>query len=153
MKNLITTFYTAFQNHDPETMASCYHKDIVFNDPAFENLKGEEAGNMWRMLIERSKGKLDITFRDIEANEKTGKAHWEAKYIFSQTKRKVHNIIDAEFEFKDGKIIRHTDHFNFRKWSAQALGMPGLLLGWTPFLKNKVKAQARLSLNKYMQRN
>ena len=50
----------------------------------------------------------------------------------------VINDIIAEFKIKDGKIIKHQDKFDFYKWSRQALGFPGLFLGWTPFLKNKV---------------
>lgn len=47
---------------------------------------------------------MDLTYHIIVANKKTGKAHWEANYIFSQTEREVLNKIDATFESKDGKI-------------------------------------------------
>ena len=50
MRQLIKDFYQAFAALDAETMASCYHKDILFEDPAFGVLKGEKAKNMWRML-------------------------------------------------------------------------------------------------------
>jgi len=45
-----------------------HHKDILFEDPAFGELKGDDAKNMWRMLVERSKGEIQITFKDIEAD-------------------------------------------------------------------------------------
>jgi len=44
---LITKFYTAFQQKDYKTMNSCYSDDIVFYDPAFELLRGEEVKYMW----------------------------------------------------------------------------------------------------------
>jgi hypothetical protein len=75
---------------------------------------------------------------------------WEAWYTFSRTGRKVHNIIDASFEFKDGKILVHQDTFDFWRWTRQALGMPGILLGWTPFMRNKVRVTARNGLKKFM---
>ncbi|MDB5894551.1 MAG: snoaL-like protein, partial [Rhodoferax sp.] len=35
-------------------------------------------------------------------------------------------------------------------WSRQALGAPGMLLGWTPMLRNKVRAQAAANLRKFL---
>lgn len=138
-KSLIEQFYTAFAKADAAGMIACYHPDIEFEDPAFGPLKGEDACNMWRMLVNPG---LELTFSKVQANGNTGSAHWDARYVFSKTGNKVLNQVDATFEFKDGKIIRHKDHFDFWKWSRQALGLPGLLLGWSPFLKNKVRQQA-----------
>ncbi len=108
---------------------------------------------MWKMLLERSKGNLKIEFYDVVTNGKSGSARWIATYIFSQTNRKVVNIIDAKFEFKDGLIIKHTDHFDFFKWTKQALGLKGYLLGWTNFMQNKVQQNAKKSLQNYMQKH
>lgn len=44
----------------------------------------------------------------------------------------------------------HYDHLDFWRWSRQALGTPGLLLGWTPFLKAKVRTQAGANLQKIL---
>ncbi len=148
-EKLITDFYTAFQNKDCKAMQACYHPDIVFNDPVFTNLKGNEAKAMWHMLTQAAK-ELTLQFNAIKANETTGSAHWEAFYPFSRTGRKVHNIIDAQFEFRDNKIIKHTDHFNFWRWSKMALGTSGLLLGWTPLIHNKVRATAGENLKKFI---
>ena len=128
MQQLVETFYTAFKNLDSETMVSCYHDDITFEDPAFGILKGEKAKNMWRMLCESQKGKdFVVEVSNIVGSDNKVTAHWEAHYTFTRTGRKVHNIIDAEFEFKDGKIINHKDDFNLHKWAKQAIGFKGLL--------------------------
>jgi hypothetical protein len=147
-KALIERFYSAFKIKDYATMADCYHPDVYFRDEAFE-LKGKEVAAMWHMLCKRGK---DMTL-EFSVTEKAGKvtAHWEPKYSFSQTGRFVHNIVDAEFEFKDGLIIKHIDRFDFWRWSRQALGAPGLILGWTPFLRNKVSVMATANLKKFMQ--
>jgi ketosteroid isomerase-like protein len=147
-EQLIHHFYTSFQNRDAEGMVSCYHPEITFKDPGFGELKGEEAKNMWRMLLSRAQD-LKIEYKDVKVEGDTGKAHWEAYYTFSKTGRKVHNIIDASFKFKDGKIISHIDTFDFWKWSSQALGIVGMLLGFTDFLQNKVQSQARELLRKF----
>ena len=150
MKNveLIKKFYDSFANADIEGMISCYHKDIEFEDPAFGLLKGEQAKNMWRMLLERG-GKIKIESSNIKANEKTGSANWRADYVYSGTKRKVTNLITAKFEFQDGKIIKHTDDFDLWKWTKQALGISGYLLGWSSFMKKKINQQTNSLLKKY----
>lgn len=150
MQQLVEKFYTAFKNLDSETMVSCYHDDVVFKDPAFGILKGEKAKNMWRMLCESQKGKKFVVKASaIVRKEDKVTAHWEAHYIFQRTGRNVHNIIAAEFEFKEGKIINHTDHFNLHKWARQAIGFKGFLLGGTHFFKNKLHSQTNHLLLKY----
>ncbi len=152
MQQLIHTFYTAFAKADWQTMANCYHFGVEFNDEAFVGLKGKEAAAMWRMLIERSKGQLIINFSNVQASAERGSADWVAEYVFSATGRKVINHIHAAFEFKDGKIYRHTDSFNLHKWAGQAMGFKGKLLGGFGFFRKKVQQTARVSLQKFMER-
>lgn len=147
--DLIQRFYRAFQKRDGAAMAACYHADVQFSDPVFTDLRGAQAGGMWKMLCEKGKD-LRIEFRDVQADDKAGRAHWEAWYSFSATGRPVHNIIDATFEFRDGKIVRHTDRFDFHRWAGQALGFAGKLLGWTPMLQNKVRGMAASNLAQYL---
>ena len=142
---LITRFYEAFARRDGAAMAACYHPEARFSDPAFPNLRGAEIGAMWTMLCQRAQ-EFSLTFRDVQADASRGTAHWEAKYLFSKTGRHVHNIIEAEFSFKDGLIVAHDDRFDFWRWSRQALGPAGLLLGWSGFLRAKVQAEAAKGL-------
>ncbi|MCX8490265.1 MAG: nuclear transport factor 2 family protein, partial [Cyclobacteriaceae bacterium] len=90
---------------------------------------------------------------EVKADDRKGSCHWVAAYSFSHTGRNVINKIDASFEFKEGLILRHIDRFAFWKWSRMALGTPGLLLGWSPFLQNKVRATALAGLKKFMAEN
>ena len=144
-------FYTAFQQRDAATMAACYAPDVQFSDPVFTDLRGANAGAMWKMLCERGKD-LKLEFRDVRADATSGSAHWEAWYTFSTTGRKVHNIIDATFEFRDGMIVKHTDRFDLHRWAGLALGLPGKLLGWSPLLQNKIRAMAQKGLDDYTAR-
>jgi len=146
---LITHFYQSFAKADAEGMVSCYHDAIQFKDPAFGCLKGEDAKNMWRMLIGRNKGNIHIVFSNVQADDKTGSANWTATYVFSATGRKVINVISAEFEFANGKIIKHTDTFDLYKWAKQAFGLKGFLLGWTSFMQHKIQEQSGALLKKY----
>ena len=147
----IEKFYSAFQSRDADAMCACYHPDVTFTDPAFGTLRGAQAASMWRMLVERGKD-LQVTFRDVQADDNRGSAHWEAKYSFGPKRRPVHNIIEAEFVFKEGLIYRHTDRFNFWRWSRMALGVTGALLGWTPIIQSAVRRNALGGLEKFMAR-
>ncbi len=133
-------------------MQKCYHPKIQFSDPVFPNLNPKEANAMWHMLLSVATD-LTITFTDIATNNNNGSCHWEAHYSFSRTGRRVHNKIDANFDFKDGLIIRHQDEFDVWKWSRMALGISGLVLGWTPFMRGKIQSMARQNLKKFIEKN
>jgi hypothetical protein len=147
----IEKLYAAFAALDAETMAACYAPDAVFDDEAF-SLKGRrQVGGMWAMLCDAVKTKGRDVWR-IEVSAITERsAHWEASYRFSATGRMVRNVIDAEFEFDPaGLITRQRDRFDFWRWARQALGAPGLLLGWSPMLRAKVRAQAAKNLDRFL---
>jgi ketosteroid isomerase-like protein len=139
---VIERFYGGFAAGDADRMATCYHADVHFYDDVFQDLNGPEVMKMWRTLLTRSDD-LEITLGEHAADGDSGSAHWSADYTFSGTGRKVNNEIDAKFTFRDGLIIDHVDSFNFWRWSRMALGAPGLLLGWSPLVKSKVRAQSR----------
>ena len=154
----IDTFYRAFAQLDAKTMAGCYADDVTFDDEVF-SLKGKrEVQGMWSMLCEATKAKgadvWKLSYRDVAADADTGSAHWDAHYRFSATGRIVDNAIDAKFKFNpQGFIVRHEDSFDFWKWSRQALGAPGALLGWTPVIRGKVRGQAGRNLQKFIARS
>ncbi len=146
---LITRFYSAFQQRNAEQMGACYHEQIHFSDPVFPNLHGHVARAMWDMLCTRGTD-LTLEFTNVQADDLRGSAHWVARYTFSATGRSVTNRIDARFSFRDGLIVRHIDRFPLYAWSRQALGPVGLLLGWTPMLQSRVKSQAAASLKQWI---
>ena len=149
---LIRDFYAAFARRDAEAMARCYHDDIFFSDPAFPHLRGEEARDMWRMLVARATD-LEIALDEVSADDEGGRARWSARYTFTRTGRKVVNRIEAMFAFRDGRIVRHFDRFSFWRWSAQALGPLGRYLGWFAPVKWMVRKQAARQLDRYRGRN
>ena len=146
---LIQKFYTCFQNKDYKGMQECYADNAIFNDSVFKNLNSNQVKAMWEMLIKNGKD-LRLEFKDIKATKSNGTAHWDAYYTFSKTGNKVINRIDATFTFENGKIVSHTDYFNFYTWAKQALGIMGILLGWTSFMKNKVQKSAMKSLTAFI---
>jgi hypothetical protein len=150
-KATIHRFYTAFAELDDATMAACYAEDARFEDEAFVLSGRREIGGMWGMLCETTREKGRDVWKLEFSRVTEHSAHWVAHYRFSATGRIVTNRIDAAFTFTpQGLIATHRDRFDFWGWSRQALGAPGLLLGWTPFLRGKVRQQAAATLRKYL---
>jgi ketosteroid isomerase-like protein len=149
-EELINRFYTCFQQLDWQGMNALYSDDIIFSDPGFGLLKGDEVRAMWEMLCKRAKD-FSLTFSEATADEEYGTCKWVAVYTFSKTGRRVENHIKAHMRFADGKIIEHSDAFKLSRWCAQALGLPGVLLGRTGFFQRKVMKQSRAMLQKFME--
>lgn len=146
----ISDFFAAFQAKDASAMHAWYGPDARFSDPVFPDLDTDRMKAMWSMFCRSTD--LQIEVEAIRANDDEGTAVWRALYAFPATRRPVINAIRSSFHFRDGQVIRHTDAFNFHDWAQQALGFKGLILGWTPYLKKKVRASARLTLEDFMSR-
>lgn len=147
----IHTFYSAFQQLDFKTMNNCYSPNIVFYDPVFELLKGEEVFCMWEMLCKNARD-FSLSFDNIVAlDDEYYTCNWVATYTFSKTGRRLVNRIKAHFRFANGIIIEHSDGFSIHKWSTQALGLSGQLFGWNSLYQRKIKNQARKNLLQFMQ--
>lgn len=148
---LIRAFYAAFQRRDHAAMAACYAPHATFGDPVFPDLTGWRIGAMWRMLCERATD-LQLEASNVVADADSGSAHWEATYTFSGTGRRVHNVIEASFLFDGGRIVRHADAFDLYAWARQALGLKGVLLGWSPPVQRAIRSQAARGLEAFIRK-
>ncbi|RZS99238.1 nuclear transport factor 2 family protein [Aquimarina brevivitae] len=148
MEEVIKNFYTGLSERDAEKMVSYYHKDIVFEDPVFGKLEGEDAVKMWHWLCLNGKD-LKIKFSDIRIDNDKGTAKWEARYSYGKRKRPIFNKVSAEFEFKDGKIIKHTDNFSLKNWATQAIGWKGKVIGGTEYFKKKLQFRSKKLLENF----
>jgi ketosteroid isomerase-like protein len=146
---IVEDFYAAFGRRDGDRMAACYTADARFSDPVFTDLRGDEPGAMWRMLTGQAED-LRVELVEHAVDGDSGSARWIAHYTFSRTGRPVVNDVRASFRFADGLIAEHADSFSFYRWARQALGPPGLLLGWTPIVRSATRRQARASLDAFM---
>lgn len=150
-QQLIENFYKCFAKKDWQGMIACYHEEVFFYDPVFQNLEADQAKAMWEMLCKNAKD-LVLTFDNIQADNEYGGCNWTATYTFTRTGRKVTNHIKAHFKFQDNKIIEHMDDFDLWKWSRMALGLPGVLFGWTSLIKNQIRTGAKKSLASFMEK-
>lgn len=148
-EGVIERLYRGLGDRDGDLMADCYAAAASFEDPVFGLLTGDQVGAMWRMLTAGS-GELEVDLTNVLYDGEAGSATWEARYVFPATGRQVVNRGRARFRFEHGLIVEHVDDFPFYRWARQALGMPGLLLGWTPFFRATVRKQARTGLERFM---
>lgn len=144
---IITGFHEAFARRDPQAMGACYHPAARFSDPVFPDLDAAGVRAMWTMLL-TSGTDLRTAFTVLDETDTEGHCRWEAWYTFSRTGRPVHNVVASAFRFEDGLIVRQVDTFPFWRWSRQALGTSGLLLGWTPWLHARVQRIAAAGLRR-----
>jgi len=146
-RQVINHFYQGFAKGDWRAMGAAYAADVHFSDPVFE-LDGDDARLMWRMLCEQAR-EFRASHEIVSASATSAHVRWQAWYRFSSTGRPVHNQIEARLQLANGLIVRHQDDFDFWRWSRQALGLPGMLLGWSPLLHNKVRKTAAASLQRF----
>ena len=142
-------FYDAFMVRDHYTMGLLYAEHATFSDPVFPLLNAKGARLMWQMLLSRADDDFGIEVKIREDTPRRARVDWIAYYTFSSTGRPVENRIHTEMGLSAGKIVRHQDTFSLWRWSRQALGTQGLLLGWTPLVRNRIRTQAAAALRDF----
>lgn len=149
-EQIIADFYKAFQQLNADEMNKCYSHDVVFFDPVFELLRGDEVRAMWEMLCKRAKD-FSLSFGDIlNLGDDYYTCDILVSYEFTKTGRKVVNKIKAHMKIENGLIVEHSDAFSIHKWSSQALGFSGWLLGWNSFFQRRIKNNAKRGLMEFM---
>ncbi len=142
---VVNQFYSAFCKRNVNEMIACYDEGVIFSDPVFLSLRGQDAMDMWSMLCKNGKD-LQVKYEIHSCSNSNVIVLWDAFYTFSKTNRPVHNHVTAKITVLDGKIVSHNDKFDMWRWSRQAFGLTGLLLGWTPIFRSFVRKVARNSL-------
>ena len=141
-------FYEAFMVRDHYTMGLLYAESATFSDPVFPLLNARGARMMWAMLLTRAED-LGIEVTILEDSPTRARVEWVAHYTFGATGRRVVNRIQTEMAISNGRIVRQIDRFSLWRWTRQALGAQGLLLGWTPMVQNRIRAQAARALGEF----
>lgn len=139
----LTHFYDALARRDGAAMAALYAPHATFEDPVFR-LRGADIGRMWIGLTRRAKD-FGISYTVAQVGEGRGTVEWTARYLFAG-RRPVVNVIVSDIELEAGRIVRQVDRFDFSRWAAQALGVPGRLLGRFAWFQRSVSRRAMRQL-------
>lgn len=145
-------FYDAFMVRDHYTMGLLYAENATFSDPVFPLLNALGARTMWKMLLSQADD-LAIEVNILEDTPTRARVQWSAYYSFGATGRRVINRIQTDMAISNGRIVRHVDQFSLWRWARQALGLKGLLLGWSPMVRKRIQAQAARSLNEFARKS
>jgi len=138
-RGALLSFYGAFARRDGPAMASMYAANPRFEDPVFL-LHGADVGKMWIALTGRAKD-FSVAYEVDQAAAGRGSVTWTARYRFGS--HPVVNVVRSEIVFDgNGLIARQRDDFDFAKWAAQALGLPGALLGRFAWFRRAVSRRA-----------
>ena len=136
---LVERLYSALSRHACQDMAVCYSADATFRDIAF-NLQGrKKIGAMWGMVCDTD---IEVTFQVVQADDESAVACIVDDYTFSETGRRVRNVIESKFRFGNGLIIEHVDSCDARLWAAMAMGgVSGFFAGRFRLLRRWKAAQ------------
>ena len=105
-------------------MKDLYAPDVKFKDTLFEYGDREGTMHMWKKLdVGGPAGKFEYQLDRVEGDKAYG--HWNADYKVGG--RPVHNEIKSELTIRDGKIVKHTDDWDWKKWAPQALPLGPLV--------------------------
>jgi ketosteroid isomerase-like protein len=148
---VVTRYFEAFRRRDAAAMAACYADDAHFSDPIFPDLDAAGVRAMWAMLLSRGSD-VTVDYTIQSGTPDAADIDWVARYTFSGTGRKVENRVHTRLEIAADRIVRQKDTFDTWRWSRQALGFTGLLLGWSPTLIGKVQAKAARGLESFRAR-
>jgi hypothetical protein len=118
-------------------------------------IKGRDTNKMQVEYKDIKKGANDLTVRYSAIREPLltlaqYTATYTVRYLFGG--RPVTNVINATFTISptSNVILSQVDTFPFWTWARQALGVPGLLLGWSGYLQGKIQQKANANLNKFI---
>jgi ketosteroid isomerase-like protein len=136
---LLQRLFSSLDRKDDQAMAACYHPEATFQDIAFDLHGRNEIHDMWRMICA---GDIRATVEVVHAGDETGRARVVDEYTFTDTGRRVRNVIESRFAFKDQLIIEPRDTCDARQWASMALG------GVSGFLAGRIAPLRRLEARK-----
>lgn len=139
----LARFYDAFARCDGGAMVRMYAAGATFEDPVFK-LEGSDIGKMWVGLLGRARD-FSVSYAIAQAEAGRGTVEWTARYLFAG-RRPVVNLIVSDIVFDGEKIARQVDRFDFPRWAAQALGLPGKLFGRFQWFQRAVARKAASGL-------
>ncbi|SDD35446.1 Ketosteroid isomerase-related protein [Niabella drilacis] len=146
---IIESFFTAFGNRNHQAMNALYSDDIVYSDPLFGMLEGQQVMDKWEMICRDIRDFRLTVIKSEEIDHEYATCQWKATWYSSRSKKQI--VFDAKsfMRFGGGKIIEHSDGFSLTKWIAQAYGLRGQFFGWLNFMKRKVQREYRGRLERF----
>ncbi|MFT3903957.1 MAG: nuclear transport factor 2 family protein [Niabella sp.] len=136
-KELIAHFFNAFARLDHEEMNNCLSSEVMFSEPLFGILQGDDVSNLNRMKCARLKDfKLKVQQVE-ELDDEYLTCSWVVDYCHADTGSRVVMPIKSFLRVIDGKITEYSDAYRLSTWLAKVHGVTGVLFGWTGTMKKR----------------
>ena len=141
---IVEGFYEALNKGDYQFVNSLYHSNASYKDELFE-LKGVEIHALWYSAVQPDLN-LSVELKSIKEVDGRVITEWVMNYTLDIINRRISLNEKGTFIFKGDKIIEHIDEYDFWSWCTQAFGIIGKSLGWSNWLRKRVRNQARKSV-------
>lgn len=150
-KEVVEDFFRGFDDLDAERMISCLADDIVYNDPIYGILNGEDVRSLWKMRCKDLSGlSLEIIeFKELDHEYATCK--WRSSFFSKSAARQVDMVVTSFMKLRNGKIAEHSDAYKLSDWLAKAYGVTGVFLGWTGWMKKREQKKFHGLLEKFIE--
>lgn len=147
--NTVESFFRAYDNLNYEAMNACYRSDIVYSDPLFGMLEGQQVFDKVEMICKNVRD-FNLTVENIEeVDPEYITCKWKADYFSMNSRRHIVFHSKAFMKLKDGIITEHSEGFSLTKWIAQAYGWKGKFFGWLSFMKRKAQSEHQGRLQRF----
>ena len=139
-------FFEALRRADTNVIDSCYHPQISYSDPLFEDLRGARVALRWRMLLKQADS-FSLEHSLVFADERKAQVQWTANYRLKG--RAISIPMLSTLAIWDDLIVRQVDEYDFWQYCRQAQGVAGVLLGGLEPYQKTIKRRARRELERF----
>ena len=143
---VVDRFFEALRRADMSVIDHCYHAQISYSDPLFEDLRGARVALRWRMLLAQA-GSFSLEHSLVFADERKAQVQWTADYRLNG--RPVRISMLSTLAIWDDLIVRQVDEYDLWKYCRQAQGLAGVLLGGMQPFQKIIKRRARNELERF----
>lgn len=147
-EELLHIFFRSLKSKNFIQLADCYAKNATFTNPVYISLNKTLTVAMFNMYI-RNAENLRLDFKNITADHHSGSAEWLITYTTAKKNKVVIKYLKSHFTFKNEKIVKQVDDFNFYNYIRQIKGATGFMFGWARLYKTSVQNSAMKELIRF----
>lgn len=149
LPQVLLDYSNSFEKRNIKAMTACYTSDVIYFDPLFGYLDGEQVTAMWQLRL----SDLDQFAIALEKIADEGDGYYKMKYSISYRKkdnRPVSMNVQVFFKLDQNRIVEQSEAFSVHALLKQERGMIGHLMGWNRMMQQARKNKARKELLKYL---
>jgi hypothetical protein len=149
LPQVLHRYQQAFSQGSIESIKRCYASDVIYFDPLYGYLHGDQVGYMWASKF------AEFATYTISTGELAdqGDGYYNMKYDIAYTSRSQMSIkmaVQCFFKIDDERIVEQSEAFSVHELLRQERGLIGHLMGWNRMMQQSRKNKARRMLLNFM---